>query len=489
MTPGALFTDLYQLTMAQGYWRAGVAEREVVFHLWYRRNPFDGGYALAAGMEAAIEYLRVLRFLPDDLDYLGTLQAADGSPLFEPGFLRHLEQFEFGCDVDMVPEGTVVFPHEPLVRVRGPVLQAQVIETALLNQVNFPTLIATKAARVCHAAGGDAVLEFGLRRAQGTDGGLSASRAAFIGGCTATSNVLAGRRYGIPVRGTHAHSWVLLFGDEAEAFAQYAAAMPNNVVLLVDTYDSLQGVRHAIDVGHALRERGQRLQAVRLDSGDLAHLSREARRLLDEAGLTDTRILASNDLDEHTIADIRRQGGRVDTWAVGTRLVTGHDQGALGGVYKLSAVRSPAGVWEYRVKLSEQSEKVTTPGSLQVRRFRQGGEYAGDVIYDTLGPPPGDTVLIVDPADPIRRKRLGPDADTEDLLVPVFRGGTLVYSPPPLAETQARARTQLAGFHEGIKRFSNPHRYPAGLDERLYRRRAALLLAARGLGDGSGSQE
>ena len=482
MTPGALFTDLYQLTMAQGYWRAGVADQEVVFHLSYRSNPFEGGYALAAGLEPAVGYLRELRFTTDDLAYLQGLRAADDSPLFDPGFLRYLGGLTFGCDVDMVPEGTVVFPHEPLVRVQGPVLQAQLVETALLNQVNFPTLIATKAARICHAAGEAAVLEFGLRRAQGADGGLSASRAAYIGGCAGTSNVLAGQRFGIPVQGTHAHSWVLLFGDEAEAFARYAEALPNNVVLLVDTYDTLQGVRHAIATGRALRARGQHLRGIRLDSGDLAHLSREARRLLDEAGFPETRILASNDLDEQVIADIRQQGGRIDSWAVGTRLVTGHGQGALGGVYKLSAVRARNGIWEYRVKLSEQTIKATTPGRLQVRRFRQGAEFVGDVIFDTLAPPPGESVLIVDPADPIRRKRLGPATQTDDLLIPVFRAGAQVYSPPPLAEVRERARGQLAGFHEGIKRFINPHRYPAGLEERLHERRAALLLEAKTFG-------
>jgi nicotinate phosphoribosyltransferase len=375
----------------------------------------------------------------------------------------------------------VVFPQEPLVRVRGPVLDAQLVETALLNLVNFPTLIATKAARVCQAAAGEPVLEFGLRRAQGPDGALTASRAAYIGGCEATSNVLAGRRYGIPVRGTHAHSWVLLFGDEREAFDTYARALPNNVVLLVDTYDSLEGVRHAIETGRELRAAGRRLLGIRLDSGDLAHLSREARRLLDEAGFHDTRIMASNDLDEHTITEIRQQDGRVSTWAVGTRLVTGHGQGALGGVYKLAAVKGEDGRWEHRLKVSEQTAKLTTPGSLQVRRYRSGNEYVGDVIYDTLDSPPGDPVLIVDPVDPIRRKRLGPRCHTEDLLVPVFVAGEQVYQPPALGETRRRVQQQLAGFHAGIKRFRNPHQYPAGLEERLHERRTAMLFETRGL--------
>ena len=284
----ALLTDLYQLTMAGAYWKLGRAEDEAVFHLSFRRHPFGGEYTIAAGLSAAIDYLEGLQFEPDDLEYLSTLTGNDEKPLFDREFLSALADFRFCCDVDAIPEGTVVFPHEPLLRVRGPLLQGQLVETALLNSINFQTLIATKAARVCEAAAGDTVIEFGLRRAQGVDGGLSASRAAFIGGCAGTSNVLAGKLYGIPVLGTHAHSWVMCFDDELEAFEAYAAAMPNNCVFLVDTYDTLRGVERAIDVGRRLRRQGQSLVGVRLDSGDLASLSRQAREKLDAAGFEET---------------------------------------------------------------------------------------------------------------------------------------------------------------------------------------------------------
>ena len=275
-----LLTDLYQLTMSAAYWKSGRAEQEAVFHLFFRKLPFGGGYAVAAGLADAVEFLRNFRFEADDLAYLATLTGNDGSPLFGPGFLDYLGKLRMTCDVDAIPEGTVVFPHEPLVRIRGPILQGQLFETALLNVINFQTLIATKAARVCHAANGEPVLEFGLRRAQGPDGAVMASRAAYIGGCASTSNVLAGRRFGIPVRGTHAHSWVMSFDTELEAFRTYADAMPHNCTFLVDTYDTLDGVRHAIEVGRALRERGSKLAGIRLDSGDLAWLSVEARKLL-----------------------------------------------------------------------------------------------------------------------------------------------------------------------------------------------------------------
>ena len=266
----------------------------------------------------------------------------------------------------------MVFPPEPLVRVRGPIIQGQLIETPLLNLVNFQTLIATKAARVCHAAGSDSVVEFGLRRAQGIDGSLSASRAAYVGGCAATSNLLAGRLLGIPVRGTHAHSWIMFFDSEREAFREYARAMPNNCVLLVDTYDTIEGVRKAVETGRWLREQGHEMIGIRLDSGDLAYLSIEARKILDEAGFPEAAILASNELDERIIASLKQQGARIDRWGVGTRLVTGHEQPALGGIYKLAAVREDGGAWDYKLKLSEQAIKVSYPGILQVRRVSYG---------------------------------------------------------------------------------------------------------------------
>jgi nicotinate phosphoribosyltransferase len=355
------------------------------------------------------------------------------------------------------------------------------VETALLNLVNFQTLIATKAARVCVAAQGDAVLEFGLRRAHGIDGAVAASRAAYVGGCEATSNVLAGRLLGIPVRGTHAHSWVMAFPTELESFAAYAQAMPNNCVFLVDTYNTIEGVEHAAEVGRWLKAHGHRLVGIRLDSGDLAYLSQEARRILDREGFPDAAVFASNDLDEHLIKSLKEQGAKICVWGVGSRLVTGHEQSALGGVYKLSAVRRPGEPWRYTLKLSEQVAKITNPGVLQVRRFRAGGEFVADMIYDRdrgIGARP----TIVDPQDHTRRKRLDPDAESEDLLVPVIRGGRQVYVSPPLAELRARTAEQLAGFHVGVKRFVNPHQYPVGLEIGLHELKTELVLAARGHG-------
>ena len=385
----ALVTDLYELTMAYGYWKSGMAERQAVFCLSFRRNPFGSGATVACGLQPAAEFLEAIRFDREDLNYLDTLKAADGSHLFEPDFLEYLADFRFNGDLDAVPEGTVVFPHEPLLRVRGPLLAAQVVESALLNLVNFQTLVATKAARVVAAARGEPVLEFGLRRAQGFDGALSASRAAYVGGCAATSNVLAGRLYGVPVQGTHAHSWVMSFGDEPAAFQAYAEAMPANCTFLVDTYDTLDGVRHAIEVGRRLRQSGHAMRGIRLDSGDLASLSVDARRMLDEAGFADAAIVASGDLDEHAIAALKQQGAPIGVWGVGTRLATGHPDGALGGVYKLSAVQDADGQWHDKVKLSEQAEKSSLPGVLQVRRFCPGGRPASDVIYDQRRPPDG----------------------------------------------------------------------------------------------------
>jgi len=474
----ALLTDLYELTMAYGYWKTGITDREAVFHHFFRRNPFGGGFTVAAGLAALVDYLEHLRFDADDLACLRTLEGNDGRPLFEQAFLDHLGGMEFACDVDAVPEGTVVFPHEPLVRVAGPILQAQILETALLNLVNFQTLIATKAARVVLATNGEPVLEFGLRRAQGIDGGLSASRAAYIGGCAATSNVLAGRLFGIPVRGTHAHSWVMCFDSEIDAFRAYAEAMPNNCVFLVDTYDTLEGVRNAVRVGRWLREHGHEMVGVRLDSGDLAYLSIEARRILDEGGFPDAKILASNDLDEHVIRSLKEQGATIAVWGVGTKLATAYDEPALGGVYKLAAVRKPGEEWQYKVKLSEQTIKVSNPGILQVRRYLDGGEAIGDAIYDTRHPI-DHSCVIVDPLDMTRHKTIPDDAAAEDLLVSVFREGKRVYDVPSLEDARRRARSQLARFHAGVKRFVNPHTYPVGLEQGLHQRKTDLIFQAR----------
>ncbi|MFU8891921.1 MAG: nicotinate phosphoribosyltransferase [Anaerosomatales bacterium] len=483
-SPG-LFTDLYQITMAQGYFKAGLTSTEACFHLSFRENPFGNGYSLACGLEQALDYLGALSFSATDTAYLATLTGNDGAPLFDEEFLSYLESFRFDGDVDAIPEGTVVFPHEPLVRVSAPIASCQLVETALLNIVNFQTLVATKAARVCQAAGGDPVVEFGLRRAQGPDGGLSAARAAFVGGCSGTSNVLAGSVFGIPVSGTHAHSWVMLFPSETEAFRAYAEALPNNATFLVDTYDTLAGVRRAAEEGRRLRERGYEMIGVRIDSGDLAWLSREARAILDEAGLSAARIVASNELDEYLITSLKNQDAAIDFWGVGTKLVTAYDQPALGGVYKLSAVRDPGGEWEPRIKVSEQTAKVTTPGVLGVRRyFDETGGLAGDMIYDVTCPPADDPQMI-DPADPIRRKRFAAGQRFEDLLVPVVRAGERVYDVPALPAVAERAAEQLAALDPSVRRFMNPHSYPVGLERGVHALRMRMIVQARAREGGS----
>ena len=321
----ALLTDLYQITMAQGYWESGKGATEACFHMYFRDYPFKGGYAVACGMAQLAELVEGFAFSEEDRAYLASLDAPGGGRLFKQEFLDYLAGYRLSVDIDAVPEGTVVFPHEPIVRVCGPIMDCQLIETALLNCVNFETLIATKAARVCQAAQAP-VAEFGLRRAQGAAGGLWASRAAVVGGCASTSNVLAGKLFGIPVSGTHAHSWVMSFPDELTAFREYARVMPKNCVLLVDTYDVEQGIKNAITVGLEMRERGERLSGIRIDSGDLSWLARMARAMLDEAGLTDCGIVLSNDLDEFTIQSIRDEGAQVTSWGVGTKLACAYDQ-------------------------------------------------------------------------------------------------------------------------------------------------------------------
>jgi nicotinate phosphoribosyltransferase len=472
-------TDLYQLTMAYGYWKAGRGDQEAVFHLLFRKQPFQGGFTLACGLADVVQYLREFRFGKTDLEFLESLTGNDGKRLFNAAFLKYLGDLKLRLDVDAMPEGTAVFPQEPLIRVRGPILQGQLVETALLNLLNFQSLIATKAARVCLAAQGDPVVEFGLRRAQGVDGALTASRAAYVGGCVGTSNVLAGKVFGIPVKGTHAHSWVMSFDDELEAFQTYADALPNNCIFLVDTFDTLKGVRNAITAGRGLKRNGHQLSGIRLDSGDLAYLSIEARKLLDAAGFKKTAILASNDLNEHLIASLKQQGAKINIWGVGTMLVTAFDQPALGGVYKLSAIRKPDGTWQHKIKLSEQAAKVTNPGALNVRRFRKDCQFIGDAIYDEISAAPSKMV-IVDPSEATRRKHFSAATKHEDLLIPVFRKGKLVYKAPTLAEIRARAQEQLAMLHPGIKRLDNPHLYPAGLELGLHELKTKLIFQAKG---------
>jgi nicotinate phosphoribosyltransferase len=468
-----LLTDLYQLTMAFGYWKQDRLNQEAVFHLTFREHPFQSGYTVACGLADAINYILHFRFRADDLAYLGELEGADGRKLFDTAFLRYLGKLRFSGNVEAIPEGTVVFPHEPLLRISGPLLECQLLETALLNIINFQTLIATKAARICLAAKGAPVLEFGLRRAHGPDGALAATRAAYIGGCAATSNVLAGKVFGIPVRGTHAHSWVMSFPNEPAAFAAFAATLPGNTIFLVDTYDTLIGVRNAIEIGRVLRQQGHDLMGIRLDSGDLAYLSIQARRLLDEAGFEKAQILASNDLDENIISSLQSQGARIDAWGVGTRLVTAFDQPALGGVFKMGAVRPRDGNWEYKIKLSEQAVKISNPGFLQVRRFEREDEYIADMLFDEIGgikAPP----TIVNPADVTMRKKIPAKSIYRDLLVPIFRQGVLVYRPPEIQETRGATQAELKRFYPGITRLLNPHIYPVGLELGLHELKTQL---------------
>ncbi len=473
-----LLTDLYQLTMACAAWRSGSSQQEAVFNLFFRKNPFGGGYAIACGMEAALDYLHNFSFDEEDLQYLAQLEGPQGRLLFEKDFLKELPTFT-NLDVEAVPEGTVVFPHEPLLRIRGPVISAMLAETALLNIVNFSTLIATKAARIVQAAQGEPVLEFGLRRAQGIDGALSASRAAYIGGCSATSNVLAGRMFGIPVRGTHAHSWVMLFDEEQKAFEEYAKALPSNCVFLVDTYDTRQGVLRAIEVGKWLQENGHQLIGVRLDSGDLADLSREARILLDSAGFKNAQIYATNDLDEKVIESLKAQGAAITVWGVGTRLVTAQDDPALGGVYKLAAVRKPGEEWIPRIKISEQPIKTSNPGILQVRRFFLEGKMWGDAIFDEEQGWPIQK-KIVDLTETQRCVSVPGKAQGTDLLIPAMRAGRVVWEKESLNQMRQRAQAQLASLPSGVKRFLNPHLYPIGLEHSLQERKLKMIRQARG---------
>lgn len=478
-TSWGLATDLYQLTMAQGYFAAGLTERQAIFHMFYRTPPFGGRYVVAAGQNSFADWLEAHQFTPDDISYLRSLTGKDGSALFTREFLNFLASWRFRGSIETVPEGTIIFPHEPILRVRAPLLDAQIIETTLLTLVNFQTLIATKASRLRLAAGSDEVLEFGLRRAHGLNGGLSASRAAYIGGVDATSNVLAGARFGIPLRGTHAHSWVMAFDSEPAAFAAYIDVFPYNSVLLVDTYNSLEGVRNAIDAGYKLRERGADLMGIRLDSGDLAYLSTRARELLDAQGFQDTKIVASNDLDERLISSLKSQGAPIDVWGVGTKLVTAFDEPALGGVYKLAAIENIDGETVERIKLSEQAAKTSLPGCLDVARLRLGEQNVGDVIFDTLTESPPATrekvITIISPEDPWRRKIIPTkDITVKRLFEPLFENGKRVGRMETVATMRQRTLKNLAAFDQAIFRFDNPHVYPAGLSQELFEHREMM---------------
>ena len=472
-----LLTDLYQLTMVGAYHLLGKSRQKANFDYFFRKIPEEGGFCVAAGLEQLIEYIENIHFEPEDLEYLRSLN------LFPPEVLKFFQDLRFTGDLYAVPEGTLVFPQEPIVRVTAPLAEAQFIETALLNILNYQTLIATKAARVCIVAGEDPVIEFGVRRAQGPDGGLSASRAAFIGGARATSNLMAGKVFGIPVRGTVAHSWIESFPSELESFQSYARVYPKNVVLLVDTYDTLlSGVPNAIKVGKELRagKEGD-LLGVRLDSGDMTFLSREARRLLDEAGFDRTRILGSSDLDEWLIESIKKQGAEIDLWGVGTRMVTSYSCPALGGVYKLSAILED-GEMKPKLKVSDDPEKTTNPGVKKVIRFFDEKNFMrGDVLFfeDEVFPE-NRPVQAFHPMLAHVHKAYPPRYKREEILVPIFQGGKQVYSLPPLADIQARTLQNLHYLRPEHKRLQNPHIYHVSLGEKLFQQKQELIKAAVG---------
>jgi len=474
----ALTTDLYEVTMACGYWKAGVSDYEAAFHVTFRENPFGGQFMVACGLATAIDFLRTFHFTEAELAYLGSQRGNNGKPLFDSGFLDYLRDLRLTRDIDAIAEGTLVFPNEPLIRVSGPVAQCQLVETALLNILNFQSLIATKAARVCLAANNDPVIEFGLRRAQGVDGGLTAARAAYIGGCAGTSNLQAGEQFGIPVSGTQAHSWIMFFESEREAFETYAKAMPNNCVFLVDTYNSIEGVRHAIDVARQLRKNGHEMIGVRLDSGDRVALSIEARRMLDQAGFPNAKIVCSGDLDEHVIADLKRRGAAIDMWGVGTKLTTGQPDAALGGIYKLGAVRRPGGEWQYRIKLSDDPAKTSCPGLLQVRRFCQpDGRFIADAIYE-IGYGINEECLVVE-LETEEATEIPAQTEHSDLLVPIFRKGQLVYETPKIEASRERARQQLGSAPPEILRLKDSAPYKVGLERSLHELRSTLIARSR----------
>ncbi|MGI5883978.1 MAG: nicotinate phosphoribosyltransferase [Candidatus Spyradocola sp.] len=469
-----MLTDLYQMTMMNGYIKAGITDRVAVFDLFYRKNPGNAAFAVAAGLEQVIDYIENLHFDADDIQYLRSLN------LFDERFFDYIRDFHFTGEIYAVPEGTVVFPYEPLIRVKAPIFEAQLIETAMLNIVNHQTLIASKAARVCQAAQGDLVMEFGLRRAQGPDAGLYGARAALIAGCGSTSNVLAGKMFDVPVAGTHAHSWVMSFPDELTAFRAYADAYPDACLLLVDTYDTLgSGMPNAIRVFHELREKGHEPLGVRLDSGDLAYLSRQARRMLDEAGFPNAKICASGDLDEDVIWDLKQQGACIDSWGVGTRMITSDGCPALGGVYKMSA-EIVNGKVVPKIKISENPSKVTNPGIKKVKRIynREGMAMADLILLEDEQIDPSKPLTIFHPVDTWKQQTYT-EYTLRDLLVPVFVDGKCVYERPTLKQIQAYCKNEISTLWEQYRRRLNPHVYKVDLSYELYVLRHKLLNQAR----------
>jgi nicotinate phosphoribosyltransferase len=469
----SLLTDLYELTMAAAYLDRGKAAETATFDLYYRHNPFRGGYAIAAGLEEAVRAVVDTKFSEDDILYLRSLKSPTGSRTFSENFLQYLSSYRFRSNVRAVPEGTVVFPNEPLVQVSGSLIECQMAETILLCLINFQTLVASKAARIWEAANHGTIIEFGLRRAQGPDGALSACRAAVIGGVDATSNVLGAALLNVPARGTHAHSWIQSFDSEVEAFRSYAGLFPDECVLLVDTYDTLKsGVPNAICVAKELEQSGHRLVGIRIDSGDLAFLSQRARQMLDQSGLPYVKIVASNELDEYIISDIMAQGGRVDIWGVGTNLVTGSGEGggALGGIYKMVEHNGRP-----KIKLSANPEKMTNPGVKKVVRFYdEEGLMEADALADYSEDLSLREVVIVDPNNPLRRKKLNSGQRLE-LLEQIVKSGEIVYDFPTLDQIRSRRKEQLSHLHESHKRLHNPHEYKVGLTQALWQQKELML--------------
>lgn len=471
-----LLTDLYELTMMQGYFK-NPTDQIVVFDAFYRHNPCDGGYAIAAGLEQIIEYVRDLHFHPDDIDYLRTLG------IFDTDFLEYLRGFHFTGDIYAVPEGTVVFPREPLLKVVAPVMEAQLLETAILNILNHQSLIATKASRVVYAAKGDGIMEFGLRRAQGPDAGIYGARAAMIGGCIGTSNVLTGQMFDVPVKGTHAHSWIMSFPDEYTAFKTYAKLYPDSCILLVDTYDVLDsGIPNAIRVFQEMRDAGIELKGygIRIDSGDLAYLSKKAYKMLSDAGFEDAIISASSDLDEYLIDSLKTQGAKINSWGVGTNLITSKDCPAFGGVYKLAAIKNKEDE-EFipKIKLSENSEKVTNPGNKTIFRIydKETGKIRADLIcladetFDT-----SKDMIIFDPIETWKKTKIKSGTYTlRELLVPVFEKGRCVYTSPSVMEIRDICAREKETLWDETLRLVNPHEVYVDLSDKLYRIKSDLL--------------
>ncbi len=469
-----LLTDLYELTMMQGYFKTG-NNKTVIFDAFHRKNPCDGAYAISCGLEQVIDYIKNLHFSEDDISYL------KGLGIFDSDFLEYLSGFHFTGDIYAIPEGTVIFPREPIVKVIAPIMEAQLVETAILNIINHQSLIATKAARVCYAAKGDGIMEFGLRRAQGPDAGIYGARAAVIAGCVGTSNVLTGQMFDVPVKGTHAHSWIMSFPDEYTAFKTYADLYPNACILLVDTYDTLRsGVPNAIRVFTEMRNAGIELKGygIRLDSGDLAYLSKKARKMLDDAGFTDAVISASSDLDEYLIDSLKTQGAAITSWGVGTNLITAKDNPAFGGVYKLAAVMGDDGKFVPKIKLSENSEKITNPGNKTVYRvYDTDGMIKADLIALTDEVySESDSLLLFDPVETWKKTLLHPGEYTlREIMVPVFKNGECIYESPSVMDIQKYCKEEMATLWDESKRLVNPHEVYVDLSKKLYDVKHELL--------------